>query len=76
MAMNDVMQVSQACDPVTRWAVGELIQYLRRTVPEAGNQWNAIKGPRSDCVPDDVCNKDFWNLTDPIQWEAELTVCT
>ncbi len=76
MAMNDVMQVSQAWDLVTRWAVGEFLQYLRQTVPEAENQWNVIKGSRTDCVPDDVYNKDFWNLTDPIQWEAAMTVCT
>ena len=76
MAMNDVMQVSQAWDLVPRWAVRELLQYLRQTVPEAENQWNVIKGSRTDCVPDDVYNKDFWNLTDCTQWEAAMTVCT
>ena len=76
MAMHDVMQVSQAWDLVTRWAVGELLQYLRQTVPEAENQWTVIKGSRTESVPDDVYNKDFWNPTDPIQWEAAMTVCT
>ena len=78
MAMHDVMQVSQAWDLVTRWAVGELLQYLRQTLPEAENQWNVIKGSRTDCVPDDVYNKDFWSpgFAWDSQWEAAMTVCT
>ena len=76
LAMNDVMNVSQAWDVVTRWAVEELLQYLRQTVPEAENQWNVIMGSRKDCVPDDVYNTDFWNASDPSQWEAAMTVCT
>ena len=78
MAMHDVMQVSQAWDLVTRWAVEELLQYLRQTLPEAENQWNVIKGSRTDCVPDDVYNKDFWSpdFARGIQWEAAMTVCT
>ena len=76
MAMNDVMNVSQAWDVVTRWAVEELLQYLRQTVPEAENQWNVIMGSRKDCWPYDVYNTDFWNASDPSQWEAAMTVCT
>ena len=76
MAMNDVMNVSQAWDVVARWAVEELLQYLRQTVPEAENQWNVIMGSCTDCVPDDVYNTDFWDASDPSQWEAAMTVCT
>ena len=76
MAMNDVMQVSQAWELVARFAARELIQYLRETLPEAENQWSVIKGSHTDSVPDDVYNKDFWNPADPTRWEAAVTVCT
>ena len=76
MAMNDVLQVSQAWNLVTRLAVQELLQYLRETVPEAENQWNLIKGSRTDCEPYDVYNWDFWNQTSPSEWETAMTVCT
>ena len=41
---------------------------------DAETFWNVFKGDRRDCVPDDVYNKDFWNLADSIQWEAALIV--
>ena len=76
MAMNDVQMVSQAWNLATQMAVQELLQYLRETLQEAENQWNVIKGSRSDCHPYDIFTCGFWSTTTPSQWDTAMTVCT
>ena len=76
MAMNDVQMVSQAWNLATQMAVQELLQYLRETLQEAENQWNVIKGSRSDCHPYDIFTWGFWSTTTPSQWDTAMTVCT
>jgi hypothetical protein len=61
---------------VSRHAVEDLVEFLHETLPEAENQWDVIRGSRQNCAPYDVYNKDFWNGTNPSQWEAAMTVCT
>ena len=77
MVKKFVMQCNrQAWDIVSRHAVEDLVEFLHQTLPEAENQWDVIKGFRQNCVPYDVYNNDFWNDTNPSQWETAMTVCT